>query len=551
MSKFNKAGTVRVAVSSAIKTDSQPSGTTHQGGPGYSRDAKSELFLLAVTNMVGEKTFYENANARDTRFEELVRTVAVSDPAWIVEFVIWLRSGANMRTASMIAGLEAAKALVDAKIVTTSMNIGGRLSMGMGAARLVASAGLVRADEPGEALAYWMSRYGVKIPKPIKRGIADAVVRLYTQRNMLKYDTASHAMRFGRVIDVVHPKPSTPVQSHLFDYAIAKMKGRDVEPSEMLRMIIANTTLRRSLKLPTYADVLGHTEMLNDAGMTWEDVLSLAGKDVNKKVLWEAMIPNMGYMALLRNLRNFDEANVSDEVAARVQMRIGNPDEVLKSRQLPLRFLSAYRNVPSLRWAYALDKALNACLKNIPQLGGRTLILVDTSGSMNDPMSDRSELLRWDAAVAFGLALAARCENADVVSFSNDSRVFPKVQGESLLKSIDRWRSGGFFLNGGTNTVGAVQAHLTGHSRVVILTDEQLMHWGGQSTFEHTSRTLDQSVPQSTWLYTFNLAGYRRGHTPSGFGTRHTFGGLTDTMFQMIPLIERGHSGVWPWEVAA
>src|SRR4051794_26873352 len=41
---------------------------THEGGPAYSRDVKGELFLLAVTNMVGEDTFYESAGARDERF---------------------------------------------------------------------------------------------------------------------------------------------------------------------------------------------------------------------------------------------------------------------------------------------------------------------------------------------------------------------------------------------------------------------------------------------------------------------------------------------------
>jgi hypothetical protein len=38
------------------------------GAPGYPRDAKGELFLLAVSNMVGEDTFYEASGARDSRF---------------------------------------------------------------------------------------------------------------------------------------------------------------------------------------------------------------------------------------------------------------------------------------------------------------------------------------------------------------------------------------------------------------------------------------------------------------------------------------------------
>jgi hypothetical protein len=60
-------------------------------------------------------------------------------------------------------------------------------------ARQIVDSVLQRADEPGEALAYWTATYGRAVPKPVKRGIADAVARLYTQRSLLKYDTASHA----------------------------------------------------------------------------------------------------------------------------------------------------------------------------------------------------------------------------------------------------------------------------------------------------------------------------------------------------------------------
>ncbi len=77
----------------------------------------------------------------------------------------------------------------------------------------------------------------------------------------------------------------------------------------------------------------------------------------------------MGYMALLRNLRNFDEAGVSDAVAGRVAERLADPAQVAKSRQLPMRFLSAYRAAPSLRWAWALEQAIAHALANVPRAG--------------------------------------------------------------------------------------------------------------------------------------------------------------------------------------
>jgi TROVE domain len=155
-------------------------------------------------------------------------------------------------------------------------------------------------------------------------------------------------------------------------------------------MIAANMRLRELAGEDP--SVLLDAERLRKAGMTWEDVLSLAGSRVSKKDLWTALLPSLGYMALIRNLRNLDEAGISDADAARLAERIADPEQVRRSRQLPFRFLSAYLNAPSLRWGHALEKALDASLANIGELPGRTLILIDTSASMGSRMSGRSQM---------------------------------------------------------------------------------------------------------------------------------------------------------------
>lgn len=530
MAKFNTP-LVRTAVASPIKSTSRVADTvTHEGGAGYSRDAQSELFLLAITNMVSEDTFYEKADQRDERFERLIAAVAPTDPAWFTQFVKWLRQGANMRSASLVAALEGARALV---------NVGEP-----GGRKMVASA-LWRADEPSEALAYWFGHYGRKMPKPVKRGIADAAVRLYNERNMLKYDTDKHGFRFGDVLDLTHPEAVGPVQSALFKYALDRRHGRDVEIPDVLAMSrrqkewFKNAKTDKKIWGQLFNELI-NTETLEAAGLTWEDVLSALGDKVDKGELWRMMIPNMGYMALLRNLRNFDQYGVKDSTAQQVIARLQDPEQVAKSRQLPLRFLSAYLNAPSLRWAYPLEQALQHSLANVPELAGKTLIMIDTSSSMYDTLSGKSKLQRMDAATVFGLALAARAENSTVVSFSNGPRVFEVKGGESVLKAYDRWKATGYMQGGGTSTAHSIRQTLTDHSRVIILTDEQVAYDGLE---------VNRSVPQSTWLHTFNLAGYRTGHAPSGSGTRHTFGGLTDACFGLIPLLERGADAPWPWEV--
>ncbi|MFJ8912717.1 TROVE domain-containing protein [Amycolatopsis sp. NPDC102389] len=539
MSKFNIAGT-RPATTSPIAGERSPGGVTHEGGDGYARDTKSELFLLAVTNMVGENTFYETDDERDTRYAALVRKAALADPEWTARFLRWLRTEANMRTAAIVGAAEYVRARLAA--VTDDQSYVATI-----ANRAVVDSVLQRADEPGELLAYWTSLYGKKIPKPVKRGVADAAVRLFHEKSFLKWDSDARAFRFADVLGLAHPDPKNPVQDALFEHIVDVRfnPGREI-PAE-LEVLGARAELmawdkekRRDLFSRPELDIA--RSVLRQAGMTWESLAGWLQGPMDARA-WEAVIPSMGYMALIRNLRNFDEAGVSDEVAEGVAARLADPEQVAKSRQFPMRFLSAYRAAPSLRWSYALEKAIAKSLSNVPRLTGRTLILVDTSGSMNAGFSKDGTLMRWDAAAVFGIALGARCETADVVSFSNGyyggtgSKAFDLPRDESLLRALDRWKNGGYFIGGGTDTVGAIRRHLRpGHDRVVILTDEQ-----------HSSGNVDQAVPKDTALYTWNLAGYQHGHSTSGRGNRHTFGGLTDQAFRMIPLLEASRSVGWPF----
>jgi hypothetical protein len=524
MSKFNVTAQRTVAAGPVV-TEQRPSGTTYEGAAGYARDSRSELFLLAVANMVGEDTFYESAGNRDQRYAELVAKVAVTDPTWTAGFLAWLRAEGNMRSAPLVGALEAAKAMVAA---------------GIPGARPIVASVLQRADEPGEALAYWLSNSGRSMPKPVKRGIADGALRLYSEYPLLKYDTGSHGVRFADVIELTHPgdrkgsrqRIRGPWQGDLFEHAIDRRHSRANPTPESLAMVQANRDLRALLEEEPFAAL--ETGALKAAGMTWEDVLSLVGSKVDKAKLWAALIPLMGYMALLRNLRNFDVAGVPDDVAFKVAERLADREQVVRSRQFPLRFLAAYRNVPSLRWGHALEKALTASLANVPELPGRSLVLVDRSGSMFGRMSKRSELTSADAAAVFGSAVALRnVGRADLVEFGTSSSSIPVKAGDSLLRTIGRFGN-----LGGTETAAAVRAHYRGHDRVLIVTDEQA--WQGHG---NPGAHLPAHVP----LYTWNLVGYRRGHG-AGVPNRYTFAGLTDAAFRMVPLLEAARNAAWPWE---
>jgi hypothetical protein len=542
MSKFNKTG-ARVGATSPVKTEPVASGLTYERAPGYKRGTHGELFLLAVANMVGEDTFYERAKARDDRFVSLVRQLAVEDPEWVFEMARWLRSEANMRSASIVVAVEFVKARLDDNAYRTEAELiraEREAAEDGGLNRRIVNVVLQRADEPGELLGYWSSKYGDgrNFPKAVKRGVADAVVRLYDQYALLKYDTDSKAYRFGDVLEVVHPTfdPLKPWQADLFEHAIDRRHGRDKETPVSLEMVAANAWLREAVKEDK--KLLLDPGKVRAAGLTWEDTLSLGGKlKLDKQALWMSMIPSMGYMGLLRNLRNFDDVRLPDGLAKQVADRLSDPERVAKSRQFPFRFLSAYNaNRGSLRWAWALEQALNHSLVNVPSLPGRTLILVDRSGSMFDTVSEKSGLNRADSAALFGTALALRSASADLVQFGTNYSSVSFRRGDSILRAVEK-----FGHMGGTNTASAVRGNFRDHDRVVIVTDEQAGRgwYGGDPT---------KAVPAKVPVYTWNLAGYKHGHGPSGEDNRHTFGGLTDQAFKMIPLLEAGRNADWPWK---
>jgi hypothetical protein len=514
---MTKFGSAKTKVLSAVTSASQaPDALTAEGGVGFTRDAKSELFLLAVTNMVSEQTFYESGKDRDERFERLVHAVTKEDPDWIKRFVPFLRNTMNMRSASLIMAAEYVRA-------------------GGPGGRAVISSAIVRADEPAEMLGYWLSRYGRAIPQPVKRGIADAAARLYNERNAIKWDGGARGIRMADVLDLTHPKtdPARPWQPALFKYLLADRHQRDGSIDEGLRLIAAN---RAAIALDEagFREAFNH-EFVQRAGLTWEQASSRYGKLDAK--FWEAMIPNMGIFALVRNLRNFEQAGISSGWTEAVIAELSAKHVIAKSRMFPLRFYAAYKETGTHTWSKGLESAITLSMENIPELPGRSLILVDLSGSMQSPVGGRrSKISRYEGAALFGAALALRAEQPTLVPFATSSAELRVEKPGAVLRLMDEILKRTHVLGGGTETWKAVSNHLSGHDRVIILTDEQA--WHGES-----HEVVGERIP----LYTFNLAGYRVGHAPAGTDRRVTFGGLTDQAFAAIDLLERGRDQRWPF----
>lgn len=536
MTRFNRPS-ARPPVRGPVETTGERI-LTHEGAPAYARTAKSDLVLMALGSFYGQATLYEESKVRESRFSKLVRTVALEDPAWLAAFVTWLRSEANMRTAALVAAGEQAH---------------GMIEPGVPGARKVISSALLRADEPGEFLAYWTANYGRKLPMAVKRGVGDAALRLYNERSLLKYDTNSHGFRFGDVLELTHPGDTKgaaqhlafPAQGDLFRHAIDRRHGREGNLPESLPVLRANTDLRKMAK--DEPAILLSPSALKAAGMTWEDALSLGGQHgLDKRRLWEAMIPSMGYMALLRNLRNFDDAGIPDSVAQRVMSRLADLAEVERSRQLPFRFFSAYRQLNTLRWGHALEIATSLSCVNVPGLEGTSLVCVDLSGSMDRTVSDRSQISYKEVGALFAAVLAERGEAVTVVPYGTTYRNLGILRPGSVLRNTEKILA--CDVGYGTETYEAVSRNYAQQSKVFVFTDEQ--SWGDThpSWMKTRGGDLTTAVPVHIPLFAFNLA----GHAPSSLDlsqpNRFALGGFTDKLFTLVKVLLEGRGALWPWE---
>ena len=538
MPKFSntapKVKTPKSVIASVPLVEGEVQPETYEGSPGYNRDAKSELFLLAVRNMVSEDSFYESGKDRDQRFVNLIHKVAVDDPQWIARFVPYLRNTMNMRSASIVMAAEAVYALL------------GKDTKGANLRSIIDSA-IVRADEPAEMLAYWKSRYTGTVPKPVKRGVADAIRRVYNEFSALKYDGQSREFRMADVIDLTRPAPVDDRQSNLFRWLLDRRHNRDDIKVDGLQ-IIEQWNILQDIPQNERRDFLkaNGNVVLKNAGMTWEMLSGWIGGELTADV-WEAVIPSMGYMAILRNLRNFEKAGISKDTQKFVINKLTDPEEVAKSRQFPFRFLSAYRNTESVTYAPAIEEALNLSVKNIPVLSGRSLVLSDVSGSMSwGGISAKSRVRPVEIGALFGSALALAGGDVTLVPFATTSKEVHISKGGSVLKLTEKVINETNSLGGGTNTFPAIQKHYDKHDRVVIFTDMQSF---GPNRYGYygadTAHKFVEKLPVP--IYNFDLGGYKTGHMDTGKNNRYEFGGFTDQAFRMLDLLEKGKDVDWPF----
>jgi hypothetical protein len=413
--------------------------TTHEGAPAAVLTAEQALRRSVLSCLLWETEFYEDGQTIADRIAALSMEVA---PQVLADLAVEARERFNLRHAPLM-------------LLVGLIRHGGPL-VAPTVERVVQ-----RADDLTELVAlYW--RHGKRpLSKQLKRGLAAAFAK-FDAYQLAKYDRDG-PVKLRDVLFLVHAKPADEAQAVLW-----------------------KQVADRSLPAPD----------------TWEVALS-GGAD--KKATFERLLAErkLGYLALLRNLRNMDQAGVDEAlVTEAILARRG------AQRVLPFRYVAAARAAPRFeRW---LDEALMETVLQGPVFDGRTLVLVDVSGSMDARLSAKSDLTRLDAAATLASVIPG---DVRVFTFSNEVVEVPARRSMAGVDAVVRSQP-----HGGTLLGKAIeQVNRLKHDRLIVISDEQ----------SH-DRVPD---PRAAKAYMVNVASHRNG---VGYGKWTHIDGFSEAVLTYI-----------------
>ena len=434
------------------------------GGIALKHSPEMELIVSVLSTFLEDK-FYESG---DERIERIRGLMAMVKPEFVAKLAIVARRDFHLRSVSHLLVGELAKIHRGDSLISKTIQI-------------VAE----RPDDLIEIVAYVQK----PVPKQVKKGIRHALLK-FNPYQLAKYKNEEKDVKLVDLFNLVHPNPK-------FASKVQKKAWKDL--------------IKGKLK--------------NEE--TWEARLS-AGED--KKKVWRDMIleGKLGYMALLRNLRNINEQADAKTIKEACKV-ISNKEEVKKSKQLPFRFYNAYKNVSNQEMLEAVAQAMEYSLDNVPKFKGKTLVAVDSSGSMSDDPIEKASI--------FAAALL-KANDADLILYDTSVKEMRYLRNEPILTLAEKIQREA--MGGGTNTSlvfdYAAQSQID-YDRIVILSDNE--SWvdsdyfgrGTNATFS-TYRKLNDC-----YVYAIDIQGY---------GTKDVAGekvfhlcGWSEKMFDFMKWIEQ------------
>jgi hypothetical protein len=415
-----------------------------------------------ITSVYGVDSLYKTANARLTVLQQAMRGVVkangVTGLEVLARVILWARHKVGLRTMPIVMGVELFK-------------IAREFNLKFEHDRRFVYLLIRRADELTDFYAHALTVFGVKgkVPQAIKKGVGDAFNK-FDAYQLAKYNREqAGTLTMRQLLRIVHAVPQDQVKSDIF----AKLMNETLEsPNTWEVRLSANGALPAN-------------ERMSKADL-WTELVMTRGSG------------ELGYMALIRNLRNIVDAfatdsmnamsasmfkagliNKRDDVLKEVAARLTNPVAVAKAQVLPWTIFNAYdigiaHDFPQVLMN-ALSTAADLSVSNVPSLGDNVWLIGDVSGSMTAGGVGKNTPIRLLAIMGAALFKAS---NGNVkLSLFSDNATFAKNMnpGDSVMTLVKSIMSQSY--GGGTNLASALaQRSSLGYEpdAVVVMSDMEV-----------------------------------------------------------------------------
>ena len=499
------------------------------GGPSYDLSPFARLFVMAVSSFFGEDGYYPGTRRHSTKHVSYLSSVLGTFGAELEELMTYDDRGQAMHkaivdsmaydaglTLNFLAWLRT-KALIRAT-PAAGLAIASHCPeiRGTGMLNSVSDKVLSRLDDVTNCLAYCLDIFGKPIPNSLKKVLAKRLEKA-SEYELAKYAGKNKKVSLKSVIRLTHPHSE----------AIDKFCRDEISQA-------------------------------TDGQETWEAILSAEGAS---KESWEKAIPVMGHMALLRNLRNFEKHGV-DESLYVDKLLAG----VENGKQLPFRYYSAWQNVTSSSLRKVLEQCMDKSIINLPHFDGKSLILVDNSGSATGTyVSKLSNVSVSTAGNLMGILTGLVSEEGrigvfgDKIKYETKKKNFKGTTLEMLRMVNDIGDTvGSATENGIWLALDDAIREKQHYDRIFIYSDMQAGHGGlygtdaerkkypkypdGQGYYIDVPKLVAeyrQKVNPHCKLYSIQIAGYSDNIFPEFYPDTCIMGGWSTEILKFVELFEK------------
>jgi 60 kDa SS-A/Ro ribonucleoprotein len=490
------------------KSTGTPTVINHQGGTAYALDAKSELVSILATGL--DNKYYENLGERENRLAYVIENVASVDKTFVAKAMVYARSVMGQRTVTHFGAVELAKHL-------SGDNLGTRFFSKR--SRKENKGGIIfRLDDMLEiAACYKAVNPGKQLSNAIKKGFKEAL-EAADEYELAKYQAKNKEVSLVDIINLVHPKPSEKMK----DVFAKLMKG---ELKQFNTVEDKNTKTGQEVAAKVKAGAITKEE-------AEEELKEAKGENFAELIATK----KIGYLALLRNIRNILKTDAQSEVVKNACGLLTDEKLIKQSLVFPhqidlaLEIIVGEFGNEARPFVKALNEAYELAIPNLVELfqNGRTAVVFDSSGSMSTPICLASKKAGSESAISKAALIAATLAkgiNADVFHYADDcvEIKFNALDTVNTLKKqfLSKQGSVGY----GTNFSSIIDTLGTNYDRVFVISDMQ-----GKDR-------LDNVKWKNIHIYSVDIAGYGTTMFKPGSKVYQIFGYSAD-IYELIKKVE-------------